>query len=210
MIHVNRANLILEIFDTYKNRTREEILENLNIAIALGRDRRMPVDRYVALPEVTNRSKHSVMSWFNREHKKIPLIDLCMIADYLNYNLFAFFNTENFGKKTKGDFLLANEIANSKYPPDSARIFIKASKLQYDTDKDIIVDNLEKYFGYTKDMKMHHSSERQNKIMGICNCNKHTYISWFNRSRKNVRVPLASLCKLANAAEIDVFDMFRC
>ena len=92
---MNNAELILKIQDEYDSRTREEILVNLNVAVALGASKGLEVDRYRALPIIVNRSKHTVMSWFNRPDKKIPLVDLCMIADYLNYNIFAFFEINN-------------------------------------------------------------------------------------------------------------------
>lgn len=205
---MTNAELILDIYNTYNERTREQILENLNIAIELGKIRRVPVDRYITLPAVTNRSKHSVMSWFNRPDKKIPLIDLCMIADYLNYNIYSFFNTKDNCDITKEDFLVSNEYYNSLHPPDSAEIFIKAYNLQLNTDKNIVLNNIEKYYGTSKQIVDHHLSIRQNKIRELCNCTRQTYYAWFNRSRTNVKIPLISLCQIAIGAEIDVFDLF--
>ena len=206
---MNNAKLILEIQKRYDERKREEILTNLNIAVALGKSKGLEVDRYVALPKVTNRSKHTVMSWFNRPDKKIPLIDLCMIAKYLRYNIFSFFTIKENCEIDKADFLMANDYNNTNYLMDSADIFIRASDLQYNTDKEIVICNLEKYYGSSEEILAHHSNERQKKIMDICGCTVSVYYSWFNRSRKNVRIPLISLCQLAVAADVDIFDLFE-
>ena len=205
---MNSAELILKMQDGYDSRSREEILANLNIAVSLGKSKGLEVDRYKALPEITNRSKHTVMSWFNRPDKKIPLIDLCMVANYLHYNIFAFFNTKENCEVTVQDFLMANDYCNEHYPVDSAEIFMRAFDMQYDTDKNIVIDNLEKYYGKTEELLLHHSNKRQVAVMDICECAQHTYYSWFNRSRTNVRIPLISLCKLAVAADVDIFDLF--
>lgn len=201
---MDNAHVILDLYDKHNKKTREQILENLNIAIALGKAKGLQVDRYRALPKITNRSKHSVMSWFNRD-KKIPLIDLCVLVEYLGYNIHAFFeNNEN----NVGKFLMRNDYYNL-YHPDGAKIFIRAYGLQYDTDKNIVIDNLEKYYGSSDEILKHHSKERQLRIMGLCGCEKQTYYAWFNRSRTNVRIPLISLCKLAIDADVDIFDLFK-
>lgn len=204
---MNNAELILEIQNKYDERTREEILANLNIAIELGKNKGLEVDRYRALPKITNRSKHAVMSWFNRPNYKIPLIDLCMIAEYLRYNIFAFFNTKENCNVSVSDFLMANDYYNHNYPEDSASIFIRAFNMQYDTPKGVYIDNLEKYYGTTEEILLHHSNARQVKVMEICGCTKQSYYSWFNRSRENVRIPLVFLCKLAIEAGVDIFDI---
>lgn len=201
------AELIITIQDEYDKRTRSEILVNLNIAISLGKTKGLEVDRYRALPKITNRSKHTVMSWFNRPDKKIPLIDLCMIANYLHYNIFAFFNTKENCEVTIQDFLIANDYCNERYPVDSAEIFIRAYDMQYNTDKNIVINNIEKYYGTTEELLMHHSNKRQVRVMEICGCERHSYYAWFNRSRTNVKIPLIALCKLAVAADVDVFDL---
>ena len=64
-----------------------------------------------------------------------------------------------------------------------------------------------KYFGKTEELLLHHSNKRQVQVMEICDCTQHSYYSWFNRSRLNVRIPLLALCKLAVAANVDVFDL---
>ena len=232
---MKNAELILKIQEEYDNRTREEILTNLNIAIALGTSRGQEADRYRALPNITKRSKHTVMSWFNRPDKKIPLVDLCMIAEYLDYNIFAFFkinssiNIEDAsseqlrmffnGKQVSGgvknissavgNFVIANDKCNKEYPPDSAKIYIRAYNKRYDTDKNKVIDNLEKYYMSSGELLKHHLNTRKVTVMDICECTHHTYTSWFNRSRTNVRIPLDSLCRLAIAADVDIFDLLE-
>ena len=201
---MNNAQLILKMQERYDSRTRQEILTNLNIAIAQGKTKGLELDRYRSLPKITNRSKHTVMSWFNRP-KKIPLIDLCTIASYLHYNIFAFFIINDNRETAVQDFLIANDYYNEHYPVDSADIYIRAYNMQINTDKNIVVDKLEKYFGTTKEV-LKNRYKRQYRIMEICNCTESVYHAWFNRGRANVRIPLLSLCKLAIAANTDIFD----
>ena len=211
---MDNAELILEMIDQYNARSRDEIVNNLNIAVALGKAKGIAVDRYVALPKITGKSKHTVMPWFNRPNIKIPLHCLCMIADYLHYNIFAFFKTTKNGKVNTESFLIANDYCNEHYPRNSAKIYIEAYKLQKTTDKDIILDNLEKYYGTSEMMLQHHSNARQEAIKKVCGCETQTYLSWFNRSRKRVKIPLALLCKLAidmdsEDSPVDIFDLFE-
>ena len=207
---MENAKIITDIQEKYDSLSREQILNNLNIAISLGKTKGMDVDRYCALPKIANRSKHTVMSWFNRPHVKIALFDLCMIARYLNYNIYTFFTVRNDEAEVKvGDFLVANEYNNSHYPTDSADIFIRAYNLQYETSKDIVLDNLEKYYGTSAEILAHHLNIRQKTIMEICGCTKQTYYAWFNRSRKNVKIPLIPLCRLVLNIDMDIFDVFK-
>lgn len=206
---MNNAELILDIQKHYDDRTREEILSNLNIAVSLGRSKGLEVDRYRALPKITNRSKHTVMSWFNRPDKKIPLIDLCMLAHYLNYNIYSFFATKENCDVDVADFLMANDYNNANMPVNGAEIFIQASELQYNTDKNIVIDNLERFYGTSEEILAHHSNERQVRVMKVCSCTQQTYYAWFNRSRKNVRIPLISLCQMAVDCNVDIFYLFE-
>lgn len=210
---MSNADLILDMYNQYNETSRDDIVAALNAAIFLGKIKKIAVDRYEALPKITKRSKHTVMSWFNRPDKKIPLIDLCMIADYLQYNIFSFFkiknnNGDNDIKDIAQDFLMKNEVCNVNYPLNNASIFIKAFNLQCNTNKNIVLDNVERYYGSTDEVLAHHSNKRQNTVMNVCGCTKHTYYSWFNRSRANVHIPLIDLCKLAINVNIDVFEWF--
>lgn len=206
---MTNASLILDIQKNYDERTREQILTNLNIAISLEKNKGLEVDRYRALPKITNRSKHSVMSWFNRPDKKIPLIDLCMIAQYLKYNIYSFFTIKENCEVNIADFLIANDYNNAHYPVNSAEIFVRAFDLQYATDKNIVIDNLEKFYKTSDELLAHHDNSRQVRIMELCNCTLQTYYAWFNRSRMNVRIPLASLCLMADDINIDIFYIFE-
>ena len=205
---MNNAEKILSLQNLYDSSTRDEILNTLNTAIAIGKDRKLKVDRYIALPEVTGRSKYAVMSWFNRPDKIIPLIDLCMIANYLSYNIFTFFKIKK-DVITFDDFLETNNYCVEHYPSDAADVYIQAFKLQKSTDKDTIVDNLEKLYGSTADILKNHSNARQKTIMDISGCTLYTYRTWFNRSRKEAKIPLIPLCKLAIGAVVDIFYMFE-
>lgn len=206
---MTNADVILAIQNQYDKLTRDEIVNNLNIAISLGKAKGLEIDRYRALPKITNRSKHSVMSWFNRPNKKIPLLDLCMIAKYLNYNIFSFFTTKENCVTNKEDFLVANDYNNFHYPVDSADIYIRGFNMQYETDKNTVIDNVEKYYLSSEEILKNHTTKRMNRVMNLCGCTKTTYRSWFNRSRKNVKIPLIPLCKLAIDADVDVFSFFN-
>ena len=92
---------------------------------------------------------------------------------------------------------------------DSAYIFIKAYNLQVGVDKDTVLNNIEKYYGSADELTEHHSNVRQSIVVNTCGCTVNTYHAWFNRSRKNVKIPLIPLCKLAVSAGVDIFDLFR-
>lgn len=206
---MDNGRLILDIRDRHEERLREEILANLNVALEISRKQGIKVDRYIALPSITNRSKHTVMSWFQREEKKIPLIDLCVIAEYLHYNIYSFFKTKENCIITEEEFLRENDECNRTHTRYGAKIFILAYNAQYNIDKDVLIDNVEKYYKSTEEIMSNHSSERMERITKICGCNKNTYRAWFNRSRKNVKIPLYSLCKLAIDADVDVFEFLN-
>lgn len=203
----SNSELIIEIHNRYDEIPWDELLANFNTAILIGSSRGHAVDRYNTLPKITMRSKHTVMSWFQREGKKLPLIDLCYVSNYLKINLFTFFARNN-KKEINKKWLLDMDCYCSKiFPKDSASIYIEAYTKRNDTDKSIILDNISKYFGSTNELILHHSNKRQQTIMEICGCSQDAYYSWFNRSRKNVRIPMTSLCKIAIAAGVDVFDL---
>lgn len=207
VLYVGNSDVILRIKELYELRTREEIVKNLNVAVQLGKSKGLEVDRYRALPEVTGKSKHTTMSWFNRPEKKIPLIDLCVIAKYFRYNIFTFFTT---GKEiTKETFLIANDYNNLHYPADSADVYIRAYNLHKITNKDTVIDNVESFYGTSSEILEHHSTDRQKRVMSVCDCTLTTYRAWFNRSRARVKIPLFSLCLIANDIGKDLFWFFE-
>ena len=200
---------ILEVLCKYENSTREDILKPLNIAVSFGKSIGLPVDRYRALPEVTGRSKHTVMSWFNRPDKKIPLIDLCVIARYLKLNIYTFLVHDS-GIIDSASLLGCNQKCMIKYGTDPTELYIEAYKAHRDLDKDILVDNLEQHFITCEeiwDLDVTEKNKRWELFEEICNCSYFTYKSWFNRSRKNVRVPLDQLCRIAIYLGVDVFSL---
>lgn len=196
---MNRTKLILELYDKYNIQDKEIITMRLEQALELAKTKGISVTKRKALPACTGRTWHAVASWF-REGKQVPLIDLCKVSEYLQYNVFAFLET--------GDFYQSNDYHNYHHP-NAARIFIDVYNLQRITPKDMIVDGVERYYGTSEEMLATHSNERKTKVMEICNCNLQTYYAWFNRSRTNVKIPMIELCKLADNAGVEVFEFFR-
>ena len=206
---MNNASLILDIQRHYDELTREQVLANLNIAVSLGKAKGLEVDRYRALPKITKRSKHTVMSWFNRPQKKIPLIDLCVVAQYLGYNIYSFFTIKENCEVNVADFLMANDYNNANLPVDGAEIFIRAYNLQYETDKNIVIDNIETFYKTSEELLARHDNSRQVRIRELCGCALQTYYAWFNRSRTNVKIPLLSMCLIAEDSNMDIFYFFE-
>jgi len=196
---MKKTKLILELYNAYNIQNRDVVIGNVEKALVLAKGKGIDVTKRKALPACTGRTWHAVASWF-REGKQIPLIDLCKLSEYLQYNVFAFLET--------GDFYQSNDYHNYHHP-NAARIFIDVYNLQRITPKDIIVDGVEKYYGTSEEMLASHSNERKTKVMEICNCNPQTYYAWFNRSRTNVKIPMIELCKLADNAGVEVFEFFR-
>lgn len=196
---MNKTKMILELYDRYNIQDKEIITKRLEQALELAKAKGISVTKRKALPACTGRTWHAVASWF-RDGKRIPLDDLCKLAEHMQYNVFAFLET--------GDFYSSNDYHNYHHP-NAARIFLDAYNLQRITPKDIIVDNVERYYGTSEEMLSKHSSERQTRVMGICGCSKQTYYAWFNRSRTNVKIPMIELCKLADNAGVEVFEFFK-
>lgn len=196
---MKKTKLILELYNAYNIQNRDIIIGNVEKALVLAKGKGIDVTKRKALPACTGRTWHAVASWF-REGKQIPLIDLCKLSEYLQYNVFAFLEI--------GDFYQSNDYHNYHHP-NAARIFLDAYNLQRITPKDIIVDNVERYYGTSEEMLSKHSNERQTRVMGICGCSKQTYYAWFNRSRVNVKIPMIELCKLADNAGVEVFEFFK-
>lgn len=196
---MKKTKLILELYNAYNIQNRDVIIGNVEKALVLAKGKGIDVTKRKALPACTGRTWHAVASWF-REGKQVPLIDLCKVSEYLQYNVFAFLET--------GDFYQSNDYHNYHHP-NAARIFIDVYNLQRITPKDMIVDGVERYYGTSEEMLATHSNERKTKVMEICNCNLQTYYAWFNRSRTNVKIPMIELCKLADNAGVEVFEFFR-
>lgn len=191
--------MILELYNAYNIQNRDVIIGNVETALTLAKSKGIDVTKRKALPACTGRTWHAVASWF-RDGKNIPLDDLCKLAEHMQYNVFAFLET--------GNFYQSNDYHNYNHP-NVARIFLDAYNLQRITPKDVIVDNVERYYGTSEEMLSKHSNERQTVVMGICGCSKQTYYAWFNRSRTNVKIPMIELCKLADNAGVEVFEFFK-
>lgn len=204
---MTNAQLILDIYETYENTERIVILNNLNTAIAIGKSNGKAVDRYVGLPQLTNRSKHTVMQWFQRDWVKIPLRDLGIIAEYLGYNIYTFFMelTEN----TTGEFLAHDAICNEVHGAECTKTFNKAVRLQNEMPKDIVIDNLEEYWGSWRQLAGHSNRQRYDDVMACTGCTLSTYRAWFAKSRVKDKIPLVSICKLAEFTGMDVFYLLE-
>lgn len=186
---------ILEIQEKYDKASWENILCNFKIALQIGEEYGIAVDRGVTLSNVTNRSRHTVNSWFNRK-KKIPLIDICMVAKYLGMSIYPFIVDRNLDGKKEFTSLNVETVFSGAIARD---VYIRAVEMQHNTDKDIVLNNIREYFekGYG------------DVCMEICGCKKDTYYAWFNRSRKNVKIPLLSLCKIAEYLNVNVFTLME-
>ena len=76
----------------------------------------------------------------------------------------------------------------------------------------MVLDHLEEYFLSDEEMRelpVGDRSERWETFREVCGCSKSAYQAWFNRSRKNVRIPLLYLCRLAEHLKEDVFDLMK-
>ncbi len=206
---MNNAEIILDMQDRYDAAGREDILENIKVALYVSEHNGKNVNIYKDFPTITGKSKFTIAGWFNNSsNKKIPLYNLVKIMDHLTFNIYTILSDPG-SISTVIKFKTVNEQMNEKYGNDCNSIYIKAFDLQYETDKDIVISNIEKHYGSADDMIEHHLDERMTKIMEVCGCTKDTYHAWFNRSRKNVKIPLLYLCKLSIDMGVDVFDLFK-
>lgn len=200
---MTNAQRIIDIYDQYDNTERIVILGNLNIAIAIGKSKGMPVDRYVALPQLTNRSKFTVMQWFQREWIKIPLRDLGIIAEYLGYNIYTFFM--DLDDNTAEEFLAHDAICNEKYGTDCTKLLNKAIRLHAETPKDNVLDNLELYWKSGRHYSGTRSYKRFEDVTECTGCKRDIYYTWFSRSKVKATIPLVSLCKISEFTGMDIF-----
>ena len=82
-----------------------------------------------------------------------------------------------------------------------ARDYIELTELWENTDKDFMIDNIERIIG-------HPTSKDIDYLAKITNVSNHTVLAWFNRSRSNVKIPLIKLCILADYFNVDVRRFF--
>ncbi len=195
--------VILLILKQYNNTDRTVILANLNMAIAIQKENGLPVDRYVTIPIVTNRSKYTVMQWFQRDWIKIPVVDLGILSEYLGYNIHAFFVAHDDGL-TKTEFIQSSADCDRLYGSDCTHLFNSIVKLHLETDKMVVISNIEDYFGTAGEIVGRKSSERREAIMAATGCNVHTCYAWFNKARTDIRIPLESVCRIAKMVRKDV------
>ena len=74
------------------------------------------------------------------------------------------------------------------------------------TNKDTIVDNMEKYLiRFNPECKKYNTKIKT--LMEISGEKEQTVYAWINRSRKEVKIPFLKLCKIASALNIGVEDI---
>ena len=74
------------------------------------------------------------------------------------------------------------------------------------TDSNVIADNVEEIMraeGYDT------LNSRLDKLMDITNSTKHAAYAWFNRGRKNVKIPFLKLCAIAEAFNVDIEELLK-
>lgn len=204
---MTNADMILDLYDLHEKTDRSVILPNLNLAIQIGKSAGKAVDRYKGLPELTNRSKYTVMQWFQREWVKIPVRDLSIIAEYLGFNVYTFYM--QLEKSTVEEFYEHDKAANEAHGTDCTHIFNKAVKLQYEGDKNIVLDNLAQYWEDPKRLSREDSGRRYKDILACTGCTRSAYFAWFARSRVDDHIPLIPLCKISNFVGVDVIYLME-
>lgn len=83
---------------------------------------------------------------------------------------------------------------------------LKLYSLWEQTDKETIVDNIEKYL-YEQHPECKTHKVKMEFLIDMSGSRKDTVYAWINRSRKTVKVPFLKLCRIAKALELDIQDM---
>ena len=89
----------------------------------------------------------------------------------------------------------------------TAKEYIELTHLWENTDKGIVIDNLERLIGYV--WQGNKNSLVVEKLMLMAEASNHTVRAWTNRSRLNVKIPLLKLCQIAEHLGVDVFELFK-
>lgn len=89
----------------------------------------------------------------------------------------------------------------------TARIFMDITELWDNTPKGIMIDNIERFLGYSTTFRGHKDSTRLRQLEDITDSSTHTVNAWMNRSRENVKIPLLKLCKIAEYLGIAVEEL---
>ena len=156
---MDKAKTVLNLITMFDRTDRETIMENINYLMPKLAERRMM--QYQKIFDVTGKSKGFVLSWFNGK-VKLPLIDLCKIANLLGVNVYSLL------KKNGSCYILMKENAldNILFGADVASTYIEVFEAHKAADKDTLVDALEKYYGIPepKRFRMNRVKEKNNRL----------------------------------------------
>lgn len=75
------------------------------------------------------------------------------------------------------------------------------------TDKEIVIENIEVCLYAKYPECAAHWQEKINKIAEITDSKPNTVYAWFNRGRWDVKVPLLKLCAIAIDLDIDIYKL---
>ena len=194
---MDKAKTVLNLITLFDRTDRETIMDNINYLMPNLADGRMR--QYQKVFDVTGKSIGFVLTWYNGKIK-LPLIDLCKIANLLEVNVYSLL------KKNGSREVLMKESAldDILFGKDVASTYIEVFEAHKAADKDVLVDTLEKYYGLPTEPK----KRRAETVCGITGATRTAYHSWFSRARRRVRVPLDGMCKLAIAADADIMEFF--
>lgn len=183
------AGNILYLVDIYENTDRWNIVEQLDIILDKKAINKPTFGAAIGL------SRRMIYRWFDDALDIKPaLIRLCKAAKYLDISVLTLFGIPE------------KEVA---VYDDVAALYIMGYELQYNTDKSVVLDNLEQYLGKSETLAAQRSNSRRIALENITGANRNTINAWMNRSRTNVKIPLVSLCKLAEYLDVDVLELMK-
>lgn len=85
-----------------------------------------------------------------------------------------------------------------------AREYINLTDLWENTDKNIVISNIERVFGEAKESQRRKDSTKLKALAKMADVGIHTAVAWTNHSRQEVKIPLLRLCMIADCLKIDV------
>lgn len=195
---MDKAHIVLNLITRFDNTDRETIMGNINYVMPHLGEKRM--EQYEMIVKATGKSKSFVLSWFNNVKIKLPLVDLCKIANLMNVNAYSMLKKHGSYEK-----LMETSKADDVYfGKEAASVYIEVFDAHKAAPKDVVVDKLEECYGKTNG----YHKERMERVIGITGATKVAYRSWFARSRTRVRLPLDAICKLAIEAGVDIMEFF--
>ena len=195
---MDKAKTVLNLLLLFDKADRETIMDNINYLMPKLADHRMK--QYQKIFDVTGKSRGFVLSWFNG-NVKLPLIDLCKIANLLEVNVYSVLKKNN----SFDELMRVNKLDDIISGKEVASVYIKVFEAHKAADKNVVVDVLEKYYGFPSESK----EGRMKRVCEITGATKVAYRSWFSRAREKVRVPLDGLCLLAIEADADIMEFLQ-